>query len=266
MTDASSFVLTDVVDRIGWIWLNEPERLNPITLPRIAEIQAAAEELSARDDVSVIVVSGKGRAFSAGADLRAVDDFPAHSDPAAGSMSLAPEGSWTLVSVRQPVIALVNGPAIGYGFELALQADIRIAAASARFRAPFGLLGTISDTGAGSWLLPRIVGLSAAAELFFTSRMYSAEDALAIGLVNRVVADADALQAATDLALEIAAASPWALRAMKRMLHAALTQSADEHILLQYKIRNTQPSIADSPYLRQFANKTAPGAVNAEDR
>jgi enoyl-CoA hydratase/carnithine racemase len=107
--------------------------------------------------------------------------------------------------MRQPVLAMVNGPAVGFGFELALQADIRVAGESARFGVPFGRLGTVSDTGAGSWLLPRLIGWSRAAEIFYTGRLYSAAEALAMGLVNHVVPDAELAAFTAGLAAEIAA-------------------------------------------------------------
>lgn len=251
----NEFVLVEREGPIAWLTLNEPARLNPVNLARIRELQQQAAEVSADDTVKVVVLTGAGRGFCSGADLKNLDDLPPVMPPAAGSMDMGADGSWTLTSVRQPVIALVNGPAVGYGFELALQADLRVVTESAVFKAPFGLLGSISDTGAGSWLLPRIVGIGRAAEFFFTSRTYSAAQAHEAGLANFVVPDDDARDFTRDLAKEIAGSSSWALREMKRMLYAGAEQNRDEHILMQYKIRNRQPSVSDSEYLRQFQQR-----------
>lgn len=253
------FVLVERSGPVAWLTLNEPARLNPVNLARISELQDKAEELSADDTVKVVVLTGAGRGFCAGADLKNLEDLPEVMRPAAGSMDLDVDGSWTLTSMRQPVIALVNGPAVGYGFELAVQADLRVATESAVFKAPFGLLGSISDTGAGSWLLPRIVGIGRAAEFFFTGRTYSATQAMDVGLVNFVVPDDDGREFAQSLASEIAEGSSWSLHAMKRMLYAGAEQGRDEHIMMQYKIRNRQPSISDSRYLREFQQRNRKG-------
>src|SRR5262249_12668653 len=143
---------------------------------------AAAAEMSSRDDVKVVVVTGSGRAFSAGADLAAPRVATGQWPPASGSLASDGPGLWTVSAMRPPVIAMVRGAAIGYGFELALQADLRFASTTAKFGAPFAALGTVSDTGAGSWLLPRLVGWSKAAEMLYSGRHYSAAAALEMGL------------------------------------------------------------------------------------
>ena len=231
-----AFVLTEVESGIGWITLNEPRRLNPVTTTRVLELNKACRVLSERDDVRVVIVTGAGRGFSSGADL---DDVPPVGEgpvagPASNSMLDAGPGLWTLTAMRQPVIAMVNGPAVGYGAELSIQADIRVAGEAAKFLLPFSELGVVSDTGAATWLLPRLVGWSKAAEILYSARVVTAEEGLRIGLYNHVVAD-DELRAFTrDLALSMAQKSAWSLRQLKQMLFAGLDERKAEHVLGQY--------------------------------
>jgi enoyl-CoA hydratase/carnithine racemase len=263
---AEPFVLATVDGRIGWLTLNDPARLNPVNGDRILELNAAAQEMSARDDVSVVVVTGAGRAFCAGADISGSRyTGPASFDPhrrphaPASAALLGPgPGLWTLTGMRQPVIAMVNGPAVGFGFELALQADIRLASDSARFGGPFVKLGTVSDTGAGTWLLPRLVGWSRAAEILYTGRLVPADEAAQMGLVS-AVHPADQLQEATDrLATEIATGSPWSLRTMKQMLFAGLDETKGAHVLSQYFHVNTgDPSFDRNAYLDRVRSRRA---------
>jgi enoyl-CoA hydratase/carnithine racemase len=258
--DETPFVLTEVDDRVGWLVLNDPARLNPVTGERIQAINAAARSLSRRDDVRVVIVTGAGRGFCSGADLsRGFGSRPAGGGPrpeyppASGSLLGDGSGLWTLTAMRQPVIAMVNGPAVGYGFELALQADIRIAARSARFGLPFAKLGVVSDTGAGSWLLPRLVGWSHAAEILYTGRLFSAEEARDFGLVNRVVADDDLREVTVALAREIAQNSAWSLQTMKRMLFDGLEETRRAHVLEQYlRYREGGRDIDPAAYAARF--------------
>jgi enoyl-CoA hydratase/carnithine racemase len=260
------FVLSSVSGSVGWLTLNEPGRLNPVDGRRILELNAAAEVMSDRDDVSVVVITGAGRAFCAGADIsspRYTD--PAQHDPrgrpvppASGSLSSLSPGMWTLAGMRQPVIAMLNGPAVGYGFELALQADIRLASDTARLGAPFAKLGTVSDTGAGTWLLPRLVGWSKAAEILYTGRLLSADEAAAIGLVNAVYPTEQLRDATERMATEIAAGSAWSLRSLKRMLFDGLEESKRAHILAQYFYVNAgDPDFDRSAYLNRVRSRGA---------
>lgn len=260
------FVLSSVGGSVGWLTLNEPERLNPVDGPRILELNAAAEAMSARDDVSVVVITGAGRAFCAGADISSARYAgPAQPDPlrrplppGSGSLSSVDPGMWTLAAMRQPVIAMVNGPAVGYGFELALQADIRLASDTARLGAPFVKLGTVSDTGAGTWLLPRLVGWSKAAEILYTGRLLPADEAARIGLVNAVYPAGQLRDATERMAAEMAAGSAWSLRSLKRMLFDGLEEPKRAHILGQYFYINTgDPDFDRSTYLNRVRSRRA---------
>ncbi len=258
------FVLTEVRDSLGWMTLNEPARLNPVNGERIREIGAAAAALSERDDVQVVIVTGAGRGFCSGADLSSQATTPPPPPgarvalPASGSITGASPNLWTLTAVRQPVIAMVNGAAVGYGAELALQADFRFAARSARICFPFAKLGVVSDTGAGSWLLPRLVGWSRAADLLYSARMVDAEEALALGLVNHVVPDEELRGFTEDYARQLATNSPWALRTIKRMLFAGLDETKREHVLEQYlRFGEADPSWLRNAYGGRFRERNA---------
>jgi enoyl-CoA hydratase/carnithine racemase len=249
----ANFVVSKVDGHVGWLTLNDPDRLNPVTFERIGEINLAAEAMSARDDVHVVVITGAGRAFCAGADLAGDDTFlTADAPPASGSISDAP-GLWSLTGMRQPVIAMIQGPAVGYGFELALQADIRIAGASARLGHPAVKLGTITDTGAATWLLPRLVGWAVAAEVLYSGDLYGAAQALEMRLVNRVVADDDLLSVTITVAEAMAANSPWALRTTKNLIFQGLQESARASVLEQFiKVNQGDPDYDPSPHLARF--------------
>jgi enoyl-CoA hydratase/carnithine racemase len=253
---SDDFVQVHVDDGVAWVTLTEPARLNPVTIPRIAQINRTAKGLSDRDDVRVIVVTGAGRGFCSGADLtdeglRSVETYL----PASGSF-LDARAVWTLTSVRQPVVAMVNGAAVGFGLELALQADIRIAGESAKFGLPYVQMGAVTDTGAATWIMPRLVGYARAAEILFTGSLIGAAEAAEIGLVNRVVADDRLRDVTSELCGRIAAGVPSAVQALKRMLVLSRNQTAAEHVLLQYEYMNKfRPDLDD--YTRNLSRKSS---------
>ncbi|APE34725.1 hypothetical protein BOX37_13060 [Nocardia mangyaensis] len=247
------FVLSKVEGQIGWLTLNDPDRLNPVTFERIREINAAAEEMSARDDVHVVVITGAGRAFCAGADLSGDDTFLTNNAPPASGSITDAAGLWTLTAMRQPVIAMINGAAVGYGFELALQADLRVCATSARLGHPGVKLGTITDTGAATWLLPRLVGWSVAAEVLYSGSLYEAAEALQMRLVNHVVPDDEVYEFTAQLAKTLAANSPWALRTTKRLLFQGLEESSRASVLEQFiKVNQGDPTYDPSSHFTRF--------------
>ena len=243
---SDDFVQLDIIDGVAWLTLNDPARLNPVTIGRIQALNDMAAALSERDDAHVIVVTGAGRGFCSGADmadeeLRSVDRYY----PGSGSF-LSWDGGWTLTSVRQPVIAAVNGAAIGFGMELALQADLRIAGASAKFGLPYAKMGGVSDTGAATWLMPRLIGHAHAAQLLFLGDIIDATSALRIGLVSQVVPDDQLHEYTAELAGRIASRVPSSVAALKRMLLAGMHQSPAEHILMQYEFMNRhRPDLAE---------------------
>ena len=198
----------DAADGIATITLNRPAKLNAVTSVLIRELLAAFDAADADDAVRVVIVTGAGRAFCAGADLSAGSetfDGARRGRPAADGLHRDGGGlvALRIYDLRKPVIAAINGPAVGFGATMTLPMDIRIAAATARLGFVFARRGVVPEA-CSTWFLPRLVGMQRAAEWVYTGRVFSAEEALAGGLVSRVV-PADALiPTAQALAREIA--------------------------------------------------------------
>ena len=196
----------EVADGVLTITLNRPDRLNAFTGTMANELIAAFDASDADDDVRVVIVTGEGRGFCAGADLGGGGDTFDWSDVATDDES--PRDTGGLVSLRiydslKPVIAAINGPAVGVGITMTLPMDVRIAASGARMGFVFARRGIVAEA-CSSWFLPRVVGISRAAEWVLTGRVFPAEEALAGGLVSRVVAPEALMDTARGLAREIA--------------------------------------------------------------
>jgi enoyl-CoA hydratase/carnithine racemase len=197
----------EIVDRVATITLQRPDKLNAFTRRMRDELINAFEIADADDGVRVVIVTGAGRAFCAGADLSAGPatfdyakrDDAGHEDhrDGGGRVSLA------IYASRKPVIAAINGPAVGVGVTMTLPMDIRIASSAARFGFVFARRGIVPEA-CSSWFLPKVVGLNQAAEWLYTGRVFDAAEALRGGLVSRVVPPEELLPAATALAREIA--------------------------------------------------------------
>ncbi len=209
--------------------LNRPEKLNAWTATMSAELREAIQQANADPDVAVIVLTGAGRGFCAGADISNWNQsFQRGSGPSTGG-GAAPRGdSWVhLLQQSKPVIAAVNGVAVGIGLTQVLPADIRIAGESARFGAVFAKMGVVPEL-ASTYFLAQIVGLGAALEMCLTARMVDAAEAKQIGLVSRVVPDAQLMEEALTLANSIAALPPTQLQLAKRLFSAnAVEQDLD---------------------------------------
>ncbi len=199
--------------------LNRPDRLNALTFQMFDELARLAADIAADDRVRVLVLTGAGRGFCAGLDLTDAATLP---DMTAATFLDGQEGwSQAITSFRRlpkPVIAAVNGPAAGAGFSLALAADIRIATPAARLSAAYIKIGLTGGDCGSSWMLPRIVGLGHAYEILLTGRLVEADEAVRIGLVNRVVPAEDLLTVALEVAEQIAANSPLGVRLTKQMV------------------------------------------------
>jgi len=224
-------VQVHVQDGIGTVTLARPERLNAITYQLLAELRDALLELGARRDVGAVVLAGEGRAFCAGLDLDAGLADPTIADPTEATqagMEVGAAVTWAMRSIPQPVIAAVQGHAVGAGFAFAAAADVRLVAPNARFSAPFLRLGmTIGDFGL-SWMLPRIIGQGRASHLFFSAGVLDAEQAVACGLAAEITPDP--LAAATQLAIELAQQPPYGVQASKKLLNASHSSSLRDHL------------------------------------
>ncbi len=222
------FVSVEVREGIATLTLSRPDTLNAVSGRMRREIADAVGALAGDDDVRVVVITGAGRAFCAGADIGYMRDLVAAEDwDAAGALVDAGRQIVTTIrSTPKPVIASVNGPAAGGGANLALACDLRVASERASIGQTFNRIGLHPDWG-GTFFLPRLVGPAKALELVFTAEMVGAEEALRLGLFNRVVPH-ERLAAETDaLARELAAKPPLALALAKASIYASDRSSLD---------------------------------------
>jgi enoyl-CoA hydratase/carnithine racemase len=213
-------VLYDVRDHVATVTLNRPERRNALNPRAYAEIEAAFRAVSADDDVRVAIVTGADPSFCSGEDVKEMMTGEARPADAAPRTPRPTPAAMAALECTKPVIAAVNGTAVGWGMELALYADIRIASENAKFAELFVKRGLVADVG-GFYRLPALVGPSKAAELLLTGDLIDAREALRIGLVSEVLRHGELMPRAKALATSIAANPPLATRAMKEGLKRA---------------------------------------------
>ncbi|HYG95405.1 MAG TPA: enoyl-CoA hydratase-related protein [Nocardioides sp.] len=225
----SEFVRLEVADGVGTIRLDRP-KMNAISFQVQDELRAAAQEATDRDDVRAVVVWGGQRVFAAGNDVKEMADLPY---TAMVDRVDALQGAVTAVArIPKPVVAAVNGYALGGGCELALAADVRFVADDAVLGQPEVLLGIIPGAG-GTQRLARLVGPSRAKDLVLTGRFVKADEALAIGLVDRVVPADDVYDAAVEWAAQFRAAAPYALRAAKECVDRGLESDLETGLAIE---------------------------------
>jgi enoyl-CoA hydratase/carnithine racemase len=232
-------ILYDVTEPVATITLNRPDKLNALTGRMLSELRhaLAAAENDAR--VVGIILTGAGRGFSAGADMRGLSAQAAageagsgrgfEADPALdanpGDPSMGPDFQVTfgyLLSIRKPLIAAVNGPVAGLGLAIASLCDLRFASDQARFTIAFGQRGLIAEHGA-SWILPRLIGPGRALDLLWSSRRFDGVEAERLGLAERLCDTGDSLKAAKEYIRELAAsAAPVSLKVMKQQVYRHL--------------------------------------------
>ena len=219
----ASFVLLEARhDAVATLVMNRPDRLNALDTKLVTALNDALGRISKDESVRVVVLTGAGRAFCAGGDLALIGQVRA-----AGATHdlelLLTSGTKAVLTMRcmpQPVIAAVNGAAAGAGMNLALAADVRIAAEEAMFGQNFAKVGLFPDFG-GTYFLPQLVGPAKAAELFYTGEMIDAKTALQLGIVNRDVPATQLEAEVNSLARRIAEGPPLAIRAVKKTLFAS---------------------------------------------
>ena len=206
---------------IATVTLSRPDRLNALSWEMVDELGAALAEIGRDREVRVVIITGEGRGFCAGIDIKQPDAVGSgdgdpiavyHRQEAVAGLAIA------LRSLPQPVVAAVNGAAAGGGLALALAADVRVVSTAARFNVAFVKIGLSGCDIGVSYLLPRIVGMGIASELMLTGRMVEAEEAARIGLANRVVEPKQLLDSADELADQIAANSPFGVWMTKQVL------------------------------------------------
>lgn len=229
-------ILYDVADAIATVTFNRPEKLNASTMRMSAEVQHAFQRADRDPAVRVVIVTGAGKGYCAGADMNMLQSLQGgrrsgadlHTDevPIAEADPSVPEafrGPYSYpLGMQKPVIAAVNGVAAGLGLSYMLYYDLRIASDRARFGTVFSRRGLVAEHGS-AWLLPRLVGMANACDLLFSGRLIDAQEALHIGLVNRVVPHDELMPTVRAIATEMATlCSPRSLRIMKRQLYGAL--------------------------------------------
>lgn len=231
----TNLVLLEVHDAVAMLTLNKPELRNPISdIDMVEALLAALGRLNADFSIRAAVLTGAGKAFSSGGNLQKLGQ---PGELGGGAPADTPRGyvrgiqriPLAFQRLEVPIIAAVNGAAIGAGCDLACMCDIRIAGKSARFAESFIKLALIPGDG-GTWLLQRVVGYAKACEMAFTGDTKDAADALRCGLVSQVVSDEELLPAALALAKRIAANPPHALRMTKRLMMQARELSLEQHL------------------------------------
>ena len=223
MADQAEFVRLEVADGVATVRLDRP-KMNAISLQVQRELIGVVEEVVERDDVKAVVVTGGEKVFAAGNDVKEMAAM-SHTDMVKRSGQL--QAAVTAVArIPKPVVAAVNGYALGGGCELALAADVRVAGERTVMGQPEVLLGIIPGAG-GTQRLARLVGPSRAKDIIFTGRFVKAEEALAIGLVDRVVPDESVLEEALTWARQFAGAATYAVRAAKESIDRGLEVDLD---------------------------------------
>jgi 2-(1,2-epoxy-1,2-dihydrophenyl)acetyl-CoA isomerase len=226
------FIETQVADGVATITLNRPDKLNAFTGTMREALLAALRDCEGDDAVRVVVITGAGRAFCAGGDVEYMSGLQKRGDVTSFRKLLdaGRDVILQIVTMEKPVIASINGVAAGAGCNLALACDYRIAAENVKLSESFVKIGLHPDWG-GTWLLPRLVGRSRAAEILMTGRMVEAAEAVAIGMIDRVTANL--AEETEKLAATIAAAPPLAITSIKRALNASERNDLREQIELE---------------------------------
>ena len=231
-------LLYDVADGIGTITLNRPDKLNAVNGEMIDELIAAADEIDADDAVRAVIVTGAGRAFCAGADLsRGAATFDRNARPKEEGPHAGRDGggrcTLRIYDSKKPWIGAINGPAVGFGMTMQLAFDIRLASDTARFGFVFARRG-ITPEACSSWFLPRLVGMQTALEWCMTGRVFGAEEARDRGLVRSLHPQGELMDAAMELAREIADNTSAVSVAMTRAMLWRL--SATEHPMMAHRV------------------------------
>ncbi|MDB5980583.1 MAG: enoyl-CoA hydratase [Pseudomonas sp.] len=229
MTSQSSLLKT-VKSGVAWVTLSRPDQRNALDIPTLKELHASLEDFNADPAVRVVVLTGSGRSFCAGADLAEWADAQAR-----GALETY---GWTetahalmsrLYSLEKPTIAAINGTAVGAGMDLTLCCDLRIAAQSARFKAGYTSMAYSPDAGA-SWHLPRLIGTEQAKRLLFLDELWDANRALAAGLVGEVCADDRLLEVTTELAARLANGPTFAFAQTKQLMREGAERSLPQQL------------------------------------
>lgn len=216
-------------DGIATLTIDRPEKRNAMTYAMLRAFTERIGEAGADDKVRVLIVTGNGGAFCAGTDLADLSTVPGETR---GTRGRADEGHkwWPLTLCPKPVIGAIDGYAVGMGAEFTSQCDVRIVTTRARFAWNFAHRGLVPDTGAGSWLLPRLIGPSRALRLLYTGAFLEAAEAHAIGYAAEIVSPEQLTDAARAEAKRYLSSSPFSLKRMKELVWRGLERDVDKHM------------------------------------
>ena len=231
-------LLVETRGRIAVMTLNRPDRLNAISPDMLNELSAKMVEANKDPEIRCILLTGAGKGFCAGLDLVGVGEGGIGSGEGKAKGSNRPPKQLfdlrdapvnVMWNIDTPIVCALNGAAAGYGMDLALLCDIRVAAASAKMAAVTAKRNVVPESG-GTWLLPRLIGWAKAAELYYRARIVGAEECMELGLVNTVVPDDELMDTAMQWAGEIADNAPMAVQTTKRMMRMGLEESYDTSV------------------------------------
>jgi enoyl-CoA hydratase/carnithine racemase len=254
-------LLYETKDHVATLTLNRPERLNALGGTLREDLTAGLQQAIDDPEVRAIVVTGAGKGFCAGGDVKAMQDANEAGRERPLMERVAPSRDRTVLLMREspkPIIAAVNGAAAGAGMNLALACDIRLASSAARFSQAFVRRGLHPDWG-GTYFLPRVVGMAKACEMIFTGAIIDAEEALRLGIVSAVHAPERLLPATYELAAKIAAGPPIAIRLARRALYRNAEADLQSSLEFETFAQNICSATADAREgIRAFVEKREP--------
>ena len=227
--DQRQLIRYHVDGKIGVVTIDRPEKRNAMTYSMLGDFIDTVGRADEDPDTVVILVTGVPGAFCAGTDLADLATVPGETRGLRGSAEEKHKW-WPIAQARKPTIGAIDGPAVGMGAEFSSQCDLRLASTQARFGWNFVHRGLVPDTGAGTWLLPRIIGIQPALKLLYTGEMIDADEALRLGYVLDVLPSDDLVPTAMELANTIATGSPHSLGLIKSLVHEGLTAPVGEHM------------------------------------
>lgn len=225
----NDWLLYEVENQVATVTINRPEKKNAMSYQMLSEFIEMMARASDDDSAKVVILTGVGGSFCAGTDLADLVTIPGETRGLRGS---AEEESrwWPIVACKKPVIAAIDGPAVGMGAEFSSQCDIRIASTRARFAWNFAHRGLVPDTGAGSWLLPRLIGASQAFWLLYSGEFITAAEAKELTYVSKVVEPENLLEEAKKMANIIVQGSPFSHRRIKSLVYEGLGIDIASHM------------------------------------
>ncbi|MCZ6852540.1 MAG: enoyl-CoA hydratase-related protein [Gammaproteobacteria bacterium] len=227
----ASEVLYEISDHVATITFNRPERRNTISGVMLEMLTESLLKANEDPEVRAVILTGSGKFFCAGLDLGGGGIASGLSSKTSSptNLDLRNTPPTVLHGIDKPTICALNGSAAGYGMDIALGCDIRLMADSAKLAAAFTARGVVPESG-GTWILPRLLGWSKAAEIIFTGRTLLADECKSLGLVSHIVPVEEVASAARKLALEIASNAPLAVQASKRMMRMGMNETFNDHV------------------------------------